>query len=1388
MNKLGKGSGNNRVASRNGFVSAMVAGLLAGMCSFSAMSGVTIGAKPLNVSNSVPGNLGIVLSAEAPTLVSVANLGDYVQTREYAGYFDPGKCYKYVYSVTEADRHFYPVSVTSNHGCPNTANSATGRLWSGNFMNWAVTQAIDPFRKEMTGGYRVRDSVTETWLEKAIADRADSASNPPRSTPASGTNATLVGASTPAESWPTFRTRVYNLGNKLWFTVDGQANALIAGYVTNNVPMPNDRSSPVTGVGNSPNVVSYDPAYHGLPNTVTTTTTNATACATSEAGCTTATANTTAACPNSGYRNFRTADRKCHSSNNDSSSSQANSCPAGSTLPTANGTGQVCTTPQYQHTTYGNDKVYEVSVRVAVCVPGLLESNCKAYGGNYKPEGLVQEYSKKLTYSLFSYGNPSNSRQGITDAQVPDGGVMRAAQKFVGPKTRYPDDAGADANGEKDNPRAEWNSATGQFYSNPDSSYLATANTAYYGTNSGLINYINKFGQMNTGRLSRYYDNVSELYYAAFRYFRNLANVDTYSTPYTDEASADAFPVIKWKPRVGITTNDDPYRYQCQQSAILGIGDTNTAVDKALPGSSVAGSNGEGTSPVDPGVDVVTDLRRIFKIEGRTSTAAEATANYSSGGSNKSAFIASLAYHANLRDLRADLVGNQNVSTYWVDIVEFFNYKNQSGVTNTAVGSGTASGNQYWLAAKYGDAGLRGVVSPDYDVNGTAPATPISTWSTTGQYVRDPSGAIIYQRPNNFYTAADAQQMANGLRSAFSKIVDDLSGSGGSFASNSTRLEAGAYTYQAKYASAGWGGQLIASSVNTTTGALTEQWNAATWLAGDPAMPSFAKRKILYANGTVLTPFFTQNTGAISAGTNIPTLSQPAALGVTSDQLLYLLGDRSKERQYGGAFRNRHSMLGDIINSQPVYAGLPNISLHKDDPSYATFVQAQSTRTPVVYVGGNDGMLHAFDAGTTTTKGQEVFAFMPTAAMAVLKQNDPNSNKYPNWSPEYDHAYSMDGELTIADVKIGSGWKTVLVGSMGRGGKSVFAMDVTNPSSPSLLWETTSADIGNVLGKPIIAKTASGWKVFFGNGPNSSVGGSKLISLNVADGTGVAVISAGTGADNGLGPVNIWDADSDGVYETAYAGDMNGDVYKFSLAGTGSATKLFATAGSGQSVTVQPLVARNPYAPSQTWVFFGTGRYLSLADISASANTTVQAWYGLIDSGSTINGKSGLEQIDILSEDAIGRVLEENPALDTGMNGWYMDLKVASGTAKGERMVVPNFFQGLTLIGTTRYPENSDPCAPGGKGFTMAINPFTGGRLGGWFFDNNGDGTVGGTGDSKNGTPYSGITYASGPNNPIFIGDIMYTSMDDGSSKITKTSSSLGLVRRVSWRELLNGG
>ncbi|TXI46018.1 MAG: hypothetical protein E6Q50_15695 [Lysobacter sp.] len=972
-------------------------------------------------------------------------------------------------------------------------------------------------------------------------------------------------------------------------------------------------------------------------------------------------------------------------------------------------------------------RVYRVSVRVKVCDPNVgVEPFCKQYAQGWKPEGLIQEYHQKLRYSVFAYLNESGAAR--------NGGVMRARQKYVGPSTYLPGSPPAV------NPATEWDPVTGVLVRNPDT---ADANATGNGVaDSGVINYINKFAQM-TNRNPKSNDPVSELYYTALRYFKNQGNVPEYSNMTGNAAQryemADGFPVI--------TAWDDPMLYACQSNAILGIGDVYTWFDRGLPGGRAGNENVPAAVNADTTVNVETRIAQIFSMEG---FAPGHTGNLFSGGRLNAPYLASLAYDAHTRDIRpVDLPGMQTISTHWVDVRENQQLEGRAD-------------NPYWLAAKYG--GFKVPLGFDPDANGATPLD-LTWWNSTNETLTDRNGVQL-PRPDNFYVASEADKMVAGLRRAFQNIVQEATASGSSLSANSTVLRNGTKIYQAQYVTGRWSGDILAYNVDPVSGALTEDWRASS------NVPAWASRKIYVHTGNN----YRQFTYANLSGTDA------AALG--SQQVVdYLRGDRSNETPNGLLLRARSSLIGDIVDSQPIYVGAPNASLHNGKlfsgaSSYAAYAATQASRRSVVYVGANDGMLHGFDA----TTGAETYAFVPSAAI-------PNLRDYTD--PDYVHRYYVDGEITIADAYFGNRWRSVLVGTMGRGGRSVFALDVTDPDDVEFLWEKTSDDvsaIGNIIGKPIIAQVADGdWRVLIGNGPNGNGDRAQLLMFDLEDGDDT-VVDTGEGNDNGMFGVNAWASGLSEFVDTVYAGDLRGNMWKITDLDSTPTVQRFFNANSGgvvRPITVTPTVAVNP-STGETWVMFGTGSYFTVAD---QTNRDLQQWFGLIDRGTAILDRSGLEQVDILqqgtSNGTLVRTIETNAA--PGVDGWYIDLIEPGATDTGERMVVPNIFRGGALIGVTRIPDNtvSDPCnASGATGFIMAVNPFTGGRLDTPPFDINGDGQFN-AGDNLNGTPAFGFGLDAGTYSPLLISDRFY--LNDQNANITQGRVPFGTQPpiRVSWREII---
>ncbi|MGD9133798.1 MAG: PilC/PilY family type IV pilus protein, partial [Desulfobacterales bacterium] len=307
---------------------------------------------------------------------------------------------------------------------------------------------------------------------------------------------------------------------------------------------------------------------------------------------------------------------------------------------------------------------------------------------------------------------------------------------------------------------------------------------------------------------------------------------------------------------------------------------------------------------------------------------------------------------------------------------------------------------------------------------------------------------------------------------------------------------------------------------------------------------------------------------------------------------------------------NRANMLGDIVHASPVFSD------------------------GVVYVGANDGMLHAFSA----ISGAEIFSYVPYLVFDHLKELA---------DADYDHRFYVDLTPTVQkgqNLLGGTGDQVILVGGLGKGGMGYFALDITNPLAmgpAQVLWEFprqgTSAedvaDMGYSFSKPVVArsyKAAPSWVVITGNGYNSPSGDAVLFILNAITGEVIRKIATDSGPDNGLSSPIAVDVNLDDVVDFVYAGDLKGNLWKFDLIsntvinwgaafkyGSGKAAPLFVArdpAGASQPITSRPDVMFHPEEHG-LMVCFGTGKFLGLDDYSDIQTQTI---YGLWDYGDTV--------------------------------------------------------------------------------------------------------------------------------------------------------------------------
>lgn len=599
-----------------------------------------------------------------------------------------------------------------------------------------------------------------------------------------------------------------------------------------------------------------------------------------------------------------------------------------------------------------------------------------------------------------------------------------------------------------------------------------------------------------------------------------------------------------------------------------------------------------------------------------------------------------------------------------------------------------------------------------------------------------------------YYQAGNEEELTTALQAAMADIAARTSAAA-SVATNSTRLASDTFIYQARFSSGDWGGQLLAypigsnGEVATLDGGGVPQLGAKSGWNAAKVMPAPASRNIVTydpATDTGMAFQWASLTTAQQAALDQDISGTPDGLG--EKRVAYLRGDKSDEAPAGAAFRTRSSPLGDIINSDPTFVGSQNYGFDllagSEGSSYPAFRQSATyqNRSPMVYVAANDGMLHGFNAKT----GVEVLAYMPDAVYPQLKYiTDDSFNN--------NHRLINDGAPRALDAYVGGNWKTILVGTLGGGGKGVYALDVTAPDSfdsADVMWEFTAADDSNMgvaIPQATIARMYNGkWAAIVPNGYNSG-GNAVLFILDLETGAKLKELDTGVGGENGLSTATPVDVDGDRITDYIYAGDLQGNMWKFDVTGSStsdwhvafSGAPLYTacsadpcTVGNRQPITARPEVGISP--PAGYFVYFGTGRYFAVGDngVGTGANT-IYAIRDKNEKGASTEvlpgaGRATLVQQSVLNEQYLTfgsyqegvRVTTDNQITDAD-DGWYLDLPTT-----GERQVSSPILRGGRLILTTVIPSG-DECSAGGDSWLMEIDALSGSRLGESPFDLNRD-------------------------------------------------------------------
>jgi type IV pilus assembly protein PilY1 len=691
-----------------------------------------------------------------------------------------------------------------------------------------------------------------------------------------------------------------------------------------------------------------------------------------------------------------------------------------------------------------------------------------------------------------------------------------------------------------------------------------------------------------------------------------------------------------------------------------------------------------------------------------------------------------------------------------------------------------------------------------------------------GEWDDDATGTRGAGTPDNYFLVTNALKLSEQLREAFTEIIA-RSSSAASVALSGGAISSDTRVFQAKFDTAQWTGQLLAFSLNVPPGTVNP---TPVWDASDPdVLPGASARTIFTVNSEVPAPVAFR----YDQLDNTRKLQLADTAAVQQVYVNYLRGDGSQEGT-GTTYqlRERDTKLGDIVSSAPIYVGMPRAGYpdnFEGGSGYQSFVDAMETRPEMVYVGANDGMVHGFDADT----GVERMAFIPGAVFGNLKFLT---------DPDYAHRYYVDGAPNAADVFFNRAWHTVLVGGLNLGGQSIYALDVTRPGtfsegSPNnvYLWEFTDRndpDLGYTYSQPAIVYMQNGkWAAVFGNGYNntaadgvaSATGNAVLYIVDIQTGqlirkldTGVGMAADPTAASrpNGLATPVLVDVDGDRVVDSAYVGDLFGNMWKVDLSSDDASDWGFAfgnnvnpqpffvavdAAGNRQPITVRPEVARGPNG-SGIVVVFGTGKYLEESDKTITPQRT-QTFYGLVDynNGDTldqIGGRTDLTrqtidaEVTITRRDGTTTLSRETSQVPLGGRGWYLDLISPVSGYQGERSVSDPLVRDERVIFTTLLP-NSDPCSFGGKSWFMVLDLLSGGRLTEAQLDTDGDGDVDENDRSSSGTQQDGAgTEANAASclDANCAGDIALNS-DSGGKLNQMILRSYGAARgRQSWRQV----
>ena len=597
-----------------------------------------------------------------------------------------------------------------------------------------------------------------------------------------------------------------------------------------------------------------------------------------------------------------------------------------------------------------------------------------------------------------------------------------------------------------------------------------------------------------------------------------------------------------------------------------------------------------------------------------------------------------------------------------------------------------------------------------------------------------------------YYTASNPEQLTGALNDVMREI-NATAGSGGGAVASAPVLATGSLYYRTQYNPLDWSGAIEALSLDAQGRAGTPVWSSDNTVTVDSAALYQTWRLPQNNRPGVVLALDKSTYTQLTEGQR--RLLDEAAGAQAAQALL----DWSRGADVSG-YRLRARLMGDVINSSLALADAGAALASRNITGYVDYLQSKRANMySSLLAGANDGFLHVLAADT----GEHRLAYLPASAHAALGARAATD------FVQNGHVSGVDGGIAVGDAQLNGVWATLAVAGLGAGGRGLVAVrlfdQVSGNAALGAEWEISPgtagySELGHSYGKPVFARLNGEWVVIAGNGYGGASGQPTLYVIRVSDGQLLRSLAAGTAdavTGNGLSAPQVV-TNYHGEVTAAYAGDLQGRMWKFDLTGERSdwtvafdGAPLFTAeleAGLNQPISAQPVLVEHPQGGRL--VIFGTGKFLEAADLRSTA---VQAVYAVWDRpGGEGNITAGtLQPQRIIGESSLGsrrvRTVSQDRVNWSGKrgDGWYLPL-IAADRPQGERVTGNLLIRGGRLLFNTGFVQaGGDPCLSQGAGWLMSMDVFSGGMPAVATLDGNDDGVV----DSAD-TPQAGVSIDGG--------------------------------------------